>query len=45
METIFDKNLATVAYAKGAHEPLAIEVSETRNAPQETEDGAATNEQ
>jgi hypothetical protein len=29
METIFGNNLATVAYTKGAHEPLATEVSET----------------
>jgi hypothetical protein len=45
METIFGNNLATGAYAKRALEPLATEVSETQNPPQETEDGAATNEQ
>jgi hypothetical protein len=45
MKIFFGNNLATGAYAKGAHEPLAIETTETQNAPQETEDCVATNEQ
>jgi hypothetical protein len=45
MEIIFGNNLATGAYAKRAHEPLATEITETHNAPHETEDDAATNEE
>jgi hypothetical protein len=45
METIFGNNLASDSYAKGEHEPLAIETTETQNAPRETKDCAATNEQ
>jgi hypothetical protein len=33
------------AYAKGAYDPLATVVTETENAPKDTEDGAATTEQ
>jgi hypothetical protein len=45
MATIFGNSLATGAYAKGAYDPLATVVTETENAPKDTEDGAATAEQ
>jgi hypothetical protein len=45
MATIFGNSLATGAYAKGASDPLASEVTATANASQETKDGAETNEQ
>jgi hypothetical protein len=45
MDTIFGNSLATGAYAKGAYDPLATVVTETENAPKDTEDGAATAEQ
>lgn len=38
MATIFGNSLATGVYAKGTSDPLATEVTETDNAPKETED-------
>ncbi|PUZ59278.1 hypothetical protein GQ55_4G028200 [Panicum hallii var. hallii] len=45
MATIFGNSLATSANAKGAYDPLATMVTETENAPKDTEDGTATTEQ
>ncbi|KAJ1289387.1 hypothetical protein BS78_02G160400 [Paspalum vaginatum] len=42
MATIFDNSLASGAYAKGANDPLALEVAETDYAPRGTSYGIGT---